>query len=81
MPKLKLLSGDDVIKILSRFGFQIAAQRGSHVKLQRVLPTGSRQSLTVPKHVELDKGTLGAIYRQALRYIPEGELRDHFYTK
>ncbi len=29
----------------------------------------------------LDKGTLGAIYRQALRYIPEGELRDHFYTK
>ena len=81
MPKLKLLSGDDVIKILSRFGFQMAAQRGSHVKLQRALPTGSRQSLTVPKHVELDRGTLRAIYRQALRYIPDGELRDHFYTK
>ena len=79
MPKLKLLSGDDVIKIFSRFGFEIAAQRGSHVKLRRVLLDGSGQSLTVPRHVELDKGTLRAIYRQGLRYIPERELRDHFY--
>jgi predicted RNA binding protein YcfA (HicA-like mRNA interferase family) len=29
MPKLKLLSGDEVIKIFFAFGFEIAAQRGS----------------------------------------------------
>ncbi|RJS90707.1 type II toxin-antitoxin system HicA family toxin, partial [Candidatus Bathyarchaeota archaeon] len=27
MPKLKVLSGGDVIKILSRFGFKIVSQR------------------------------------------------------
>ncbi|MCZ8222552.1 MAG: type II toxin-antitoxin system HicA family toxin [Microcystis sp.] len=33
MPKLKQLSGKDVIKILARFGFTIHSQRGSHIKL------------------------------------------------
>jgi hypothetical protein len=27
----------------------------------------------------VDKGTLRAIFRQALRYITEAELRPHFY--
>ena len=81
MPRLKPLSGDEVIKIFSAFGFEIAAQRGSHVKLQRLLADGSRQSLTIPRHAELDKGTLKAIYRQALRHIREDELRNHFYSE
>lgn len=29
----------------------------------------------------MDTGTLRAIYRQALAYIPEAELRSHFYTE
>ena len=66
MPKLKTLSGDQVQRILSRFGFKIETQRGSHVKLRRVLPDGARQSLTIPAHDEIDKGTLKAIFRQAL---------------
>lgn len=36
MPKLRRLSGAEVIKILAHFGFAVASQRGSHVKLQRV---------------------------------------------
>ena len=79
MPKLKTLSGRDVVKILSKFGFEIVSQRGSHVKLGRILSDGTRQSLTIPLHEDLDKGTLRAIYRQALRYIPEEELRLYFY--
>jgi hypothetical protein len=31
-------------------------------------------------HAEVDRGTLHAIYRQALRFIPEEQLRPHFYT-
>jgi predicted RNA binding protein YcfA (HicA-like mRNA interferase family) len=54
MPKLKRLSGDDVIGIFRQHGFIIARQRGSHVTLQRQQPTGERQGLTVPKHRELD---------------------------
>lgn len=70
MPKVRVLSGEEVIRVLNAFGFAFAAQRGSHVKVQRTLPDGSRQGLTVPLHRELDRGTLLAIYRQALRFIP-----------
>ena len=80
MPKLKTLSGGDVVKIFSLFGFEIEAQRGSHVKLRRLLPGGARQTLTIPLHDDMDKGTLKAIYRQALRYLTEDQLRPHFYT-
>ena len=80
MPKLKSLTGEDLIKTFFWFGFEIASQRGSHAKLRRVLPDGTKQSLTVPRHKELDKGTLSAIFRQAVRYIPEEQLRPHFYA-
>jgi len=79
MPKLKVLNGGEVIKIFSRFGFKIVSQRGSHVKLRRVLSDGTKQTLTIPLHEELDRGTLRAIYRQALRYIPEEKLKSYFY--
>ncbi|MEM2051045.1 MAG: type II toxin-antitoxin system HicA family toxin [Thermoproteota archaeon] len=79
MPRLKVLSGKDVVKIFSRFGFVIVSQKGSHIKLRRILPDGTKQTLTIPLHEELDKGTLKAIYRQALRFIPEEELKPHFY--
>ena len=80
MPKLKSLSGEDIIKILSQFGFEIASQKGSHVKLRRVLSEGTKQTLTIPLHKELDKGTLRAIFRQALRYVSEEELKPYFYS-
>jgi len=80
MPKLKSLTGEDVIKIFSRFGFEIASQRGSYAKLSRVLSDGTKQTPTIPRHKELDKGTLRAVLRQALRYIPEEQLRPHFYA-
>ena len=80
MPKLKSLSGEDVIRILSQFGFAISSQRGSHVKLRRVLSDGTKQTLTIPRHKELDKGTLRVIYKQALRYIPEEQVRPYFYS-
>ena len=79
MPKLKTLSGKAVVKIFSEFGFEIVSRRGSHVKLGRILHDGSRQTLTIPFHEELDKGTLRAIFRQALRYVPEEELKPYFY--
>ena len=81
MSKLRRLSGDEVIRVLGDFGFRIHAQRGSHVKLLRVVPTGDRQTLTIPRHHELDIGTLRAIMRQASRFVPEEHLRPHLYTE
>ncbi|MDO8668615.1 MAG: type II toxin-antitoxin system HicA family toxin [bacterium] len=81
MPKLRVLSGEKVIKIFLAFNFIMVAQKGSHIKLARVLSAGVRQTLTIPNHQELDRGTLRAIYRQALRYIPEEELKNYFYAE
>jgi predicted RNA binding protein YcfA (HicA-like mRNA interferase family) len=81
MPKLKVLSGAEVVRILSIFGFKVASQRGSHIKLRRIEAGGGQQTLTIPNHKELDRGTLGAIYQQAARYVLESELRAHFYVE
>lgn len=48
MPKLRVLSGREVLKILHGFGFQKFAERGSHVKVRRVLVGARTQTLTVP---------------------------------
>lgn len=80
MPKLRTLSGQDLVKILALFGFVQHSQRGSHLKLVRQT-SGGRQPLTVPNHKELDPGTLRAIFRQATAFIPESELRPYFYTE
>src|SRR5262245_9302420 len=78
--RLKQLSGRDVAAAIARFGFQVVATRGSHCKLRRTLPSGERQTLTIPLHRSLATGTLQAIYRQALRFISEADLQPHFYT-
>ncbi|MSQ15301.1 MAG: type II toxin-antitoxin system HicA family toxin [Dehalococcoidia bacterium] len=80
MPNVRRLSGEEVIGILERFDFAIYSQRGSHIKLRRVTHTGQRQSLTVPRHRELDIGTLQAIFRQASRFVPGDDLWPYFYT-
>lgn len=78
MPKLKVLSGKELIAIFAVFGFEIKSQKGSHIKLVRKYDN-CKQSLTMPNHKELDKGTLKAIIRQATRFINETELFDYFY--
>ncbi len=78
MPKLKRLSGPEVVRILEQFGFQIYSQWGSHIKLRRISQSG-KEMLTVPNHRQLDTRTCRAIYRQACRYIPESELFPYFY--
>ena len=66
--------------MLSRFGFVIVSQRGSHMKLQRLGPKGDRETLTIPDHRELDTGTCRAILRQASRYVSQSELAPFFYS-
>jgi predicted RNA binding protein YcfA (HicA-like mRNA interferase family) len=80
MPRrLRRLKARDVLKALSTFGFETVKTRGSHAKLKRVKAGGNVEILTVPLHKEIAAGTLRAIYRQALRYVPEEELRPFFF--
>jgi predicted RNA binding protein YcfA (HicA-like mRNA interferase family) len=80
MPKLKRLSGKEVIAIFEAFGFEIAGRKRSHVKVRRFV-NGEKQTLTIPDHPEIDTGTLRAIIRHASAYISEVELHIHFMTK
>ena len=62
--KLRSLSGRDVESIFSRFGFtRVQGGKGSHLKLRRTLPDGTRQTLVLPDHKEIDRGTLASILR------------------
>lgn len=81
MTRLRQLSARDVLRALNSFGFHVVSMRGSHAKLRRVLQSGERQTLTVPLHKSLDPGTLHAIFRQAMRYVPEPDLRPWFFTE
>lgn len=64
MQKLPRLSGIEVIKILSKAGFVVVRQRGSHVILKKKIKEGTI-ALVVPNHKEIDRGTLLEIIRQA----------------
>jgi len=79
MSKLRVLGGKDLLKIFDSFGFEQIDQNGSHVKLRRIV-NGNRETLTVPKHDEIDKGLLKQIFLQASQYISEKKLRPLFYT-
>jgi predicted RNA binding protein YcfA (HicA-like mRNA interferase family) len=60
MPKLPVLSGQDVVKALERLGFAQVRQRGSHVVMRR-----GAVGTVVPLHKEVKTGTLAGILRQA----------------
>jgi len=77
---LKQLSGDDVLNILEGFGFGVWSQKGSHIKLRRVI-NGMKQTLIVPHHRAMSPGTLRSIFNQTSIYIPQAELRPHFYNE
>lgn len=59
---LPVVSGQRLVKALERDGWQIARQRGSHVRLKH---PDRRISLTVPLHRELKRGTLAGILTDA----------------
>ena len=57
MPKLKTLSGKDVIRVFTGFDFHEFSQKGSHIKLRRTLPSGHHQSSPLWNHAEIGRVT------------------------
>jgi predicted RNA binding protein YcfA (HicA-like mRNA interferase family) len=55
-----LVSWSKVIKALSKAGFKIVRQKGSHIFL-----TDGKHKVTVPRHALIKKGTLLSIIQQA----------------
>jgi len=70
-PKLPVLSGDDLVKILEKFGYISVRQKGSHIRLRHATEP-QRKPLTVPRHKTLKRGLVHRILRDAR--ISEEEL-------
>jgi len=60
VPKLPVLSGAELVKVLQQAGFEEVRQRGSHVTLR-----AADRATVVPLHDELSPGTLLGILKQA----------------
>jgi predicted RNA binding protein YcfA (HicA-like mRNA interferase family) len=60
---LPVLSGREVVKALSKIGYSLDRERGSHMILRQTSSPFRR--LTVPDHKEIAKGTLRAIIRES----------------
>jgi predicted RNA binding protein YcfA (HicA-like mRNA interferase family) len=58
--KHPVVSGEKLIKVLSRLGYEIIRQKGSHVRLRKSTAAGDH-NITVPLHDELAKGTFNDI--------------------
>lgn len=57
MSKLPQVSGKETIRALNKIGFDVVKQKGSHVKLVRII-NNQRQVVTVPMYKLLKKGIL-----------------------
>ena len=62
MTRLPVLSGREVIKLLSKHGFAIVGRKGSHVRMKKVTPEKIFIAV-VPDHGDVPVGTLKSIIR------------------
>jgi predicted RNA binding protein YcfA (HicA-like mRNA interferase family) len=62
--KLPLVSSDKILKFLSKKGFEIVRQRGSHISLHKK-EDGKILLAVVPRRSQIKRGTLLSILRQA----------------
>lgn len=64
MSKVPSLSYIELLRALQRDGWVIVRQKGSHIRLQKHLPTEVLK-LTIPAHRPLKRSTLAHILKQA----------------
>ncbi len=75
MQRLPVVSGKKLVKLLTRIGYTVARQRGSHVRMVKSTPVGDHK-ITIPMHSEIAKGTLNDIISKVSLWngIPKDEL-------
>jgi predicted RNA binding protein YcfA (HicA-like mRNA interferase family) len=59
-----VVSGKDMIRYLSKRGFEVVGRKGSHVRMKK-LAEPRNLIVIIPDHKELAQGTLRSILRQA----------------
>ena len=54
------VSGKDLIKVLSKYGYSVVRQTGSHIRMSINIEDGVK-SITIPNHTPIKLGTLMSI--------------------
>lgn len=62
MGKLKIMKGDEVVRIFEIHDFYISRTVGSHVRMTALID-GVSYHVTIPRHAPLKKGTLASIVK------------------
>jgi len=73
MSKVPSLNYRQVINALRRAGWMVVRQKGSHIRLQKRLPTETLK-IIVPAHRPIKRSTLSHILKQA--HLSVSELND-----
>ncbi|MDE3178370.1 MAG: type II toxin-antitoxin system HicA family toxin [Acidobacteriota bacterium] len=68
MKRPRDLSGQELAKLLRRYGYQVTRQTGSHMRLTSDIK-GTEHRITIPAHGELRVGTLSAILTSVAAYL------------
>ena len=61
------ISGDELAKSLSRSGYSITRQTGSHLRLTTF--SGEEHHATIPKHKPIKIGTLNSILKEIAEHL------------
>jgi predicted RNA binding protein YcfA (HicA-like mRNA interferase family) len=61
-------SGASLIKKLAKFGYIVTRQKGSHIRLSRIIET-SEHHLTIPNHDPIKIGTLSKILNDVANHL------------
>ena len=59
------LSAQDLIKILTKYGYQVTRQKGSHIRLTK----DGTHHVTVPNHDPIKLGTLSSIVTDVAEHL------------
>ena len=62
------ISGDELMRLLKRYGYQTTRQTGSHVRLTSTY-RGDEHHITIPRHKHLRVGTLNSILKDIADYL------------
>lgn len=61
------LSGEELAKLLRKYGYEVTRQTGSHMRLTVRLE--GEHHITIPKHKVLKPGTLNSILRDVAEHL------------
>jgi predicted RNA binding protein YcfA (HicA-like mRNA interferase family) len=62
------VSGKDIVKMLTRYGYDVIRQSGSHIRMSITTKDGVR-NITIPNHGSIRLGTLMSIVTEVSEHL------------